>query len=212
MPIQTGSSGYRSRPPTTELTRSSPSKFALASRLSFSRKRVSCNSYLGGTGVTVLDEEMHHRTELDPSLVARNVRERDVGFLLMYHEFFSALASFSFIEAKSFVACYRKSGEPLPTMSAERSFLLINETWASATFGPSKPDYFVWTETAPDLRIAIHNPLSCHMSATLMLTRKWSGPGLDLLRRLVELEREHSPSDDESATLVVDVGDRKSVV
>ena len=104
------------------------------------------------------------------------------------------------------MACYRKSGEPLPTMSAERSFLLINETWASATFGPSKPDYFVRTETAPDLRIAIHNPLSCHMSATLMLTRKWSGPGLDLLRRLVELEREHSSSDDESATLVVDVG------
>jgi hypothetical protein len=101
-------------------------------------QEISCNSYLGGTGVTVLDEEMHHRTKLDPSLVARNVRERDVEFLLMYHEFFSALASFSFIEAKSFVACYRKSGEPLPTMSAERSFLLINETWASATFGPSK--------------------------------------------------------------------------
>jgi hypothetical protein len=55
--------------------------------------------------------------------------------------------------------------------------------------------------------IAIHNPLSCHMSANLLSAQSWSGleAGLAVLRQVVELDASLSDSAD-AADLVVDVG------
>ena len=114
-----------------------------------------------------------------------------------------------FVEATYKLQCYNNESEVLPQLSASRTFLLLDPTWTDTAFRSSSPPVFVHVEMHPPFWIAIHNPLSCHMSASMLLTEKWQGlsAGLSVLRQVVGLEPALLESiDDDGVDLVVDVG------